>query len=190
VIIASDIDGVIADIEPEINRRISEQFGVEINDIKKDKFYMHERFDIEPVVMETFLQERVFNDDEFWLAATPMHENIDALKRIAVLHPVVLITGRHNHARAVTEDWLIEHAGFISYDALLMQSLQVKHRAMKFAGAEVMIEDRYAEAATIASQGHRSYVVERHYNVEHKEKDDGVIWVKNILEVAELEGLI
>lgn len=185
--VASDIDGVIADIEPELNRRISKHFSIELNEVKKDKFYMHERFDIEPKVMETFLQDEVFSDEDFWMAATPIQDNVHALRDIWLNHEVYLITGRHGHARDVTANWL-ELAG-IPYHALLTDSLQVKHRAMKFVNAELMIEDRYAEAYTIGTKGYRSYVVERHYNLEHKGKCDVVRWVNNVHDVIEIEGL-
>lgn len=187
MIVASDIDGVLADIEPELNRRISTHFGIDISEVKKDKFYMHDRFDIDPKEMENFLQTSVFNDDEFWLMAGPIEENTEALRKIYFEHEVVLVTGRHGPTRKVTKEWLRRE--LIPYHGLLMDSLQVKHRAMKYAGAELMIEDRYNEATTIATKGFRSYVVERHYNLEHKGKDDGIIWINDIHDVIKLENL-
>ena len=189
MIIGQDLDGCVANIEPELNRRISQHYGIEIDEVRKDKFYMHDRFDIEPREMERYLSEEVFSDPAFWEAAEPFKANILTLRLIAEAgHKIVFITGRHNTCRSATERWLEQHVG-VSH-VLMMQTLDTKHRALKYVGAEIMIEDRYHEALTIAQKGFRSYLLAKHYNVIHMGNDNVVRWVDTIEDVAMIEELI
>ena len=152
---------------------------------------MHQRFDIEPQIMTEFLNEQVFADETFWLEVEPYFENVKALFDLAWhnhKHKLVFITGRHTNVREVTHNWIVRKAN-LCYSALLMGALQTKHKAMKYIGADLMIEDRYNEALVIAQQGFRSYMIRRDYNIEHEGQQDNIIWVDDVEQVLIAEGI-
>lgn len=190
MIIASDIDGVIANIKPVIQERVADYFRVPAELVTPDKAAMQKMFGIDPADYTSFLQVGCFSDYDFWLSAPPIEENIEALNDLVWggEHELVLITGRKNTAREATCHWLIRNR--LSYNSLLMDALQLKHKAMKFCGAELMIEDRFEEAKTIAEQGYRSYLIRTGYNIQHETRRSGpIIWVDNINDVLDLEGI-
>lgn len=194
---AIDIDGVIADIEPSISRRIANEFnlGVEEGFVKrKDKFFMHERYDIDPETMDRFVRgPGVFGDPLFWDEALPIWENIDAIHKIGLLDRVIFITGRHEDARDATDRWLHSFVGDIGerYETLMCNTKDRKHKAMSMCGAEILIEDRPYEALIAAKKGFRSYVIRREYNLKDEFDEDiahdNITWVNNIWDVMEVE---
>ena len=186
-IIGVDIDGVLADLELPIKLAIEKEFGVKPDEQKRDEYYMHDRFNIDPKAMRIFLDE-LFYTPGFWASAEPFYDNIYALANHRGFD-IILITGRDNSARTETIEWLYNKCSYFTWRGLLMNTLQLKHQALKFCGASAMIEDRYAEAATIAAKGFNSYLIETHYNREFKGRDDGVVWVRDIADALKREGL-
>ncbi len=188
-IFASDIDGVLADIAPELHKRISLHFGVPKDEVRKDKYWMSERFNIDPKVMNMFV-DTCLSDENFWELVEPIEHNLRALKQLDPWpHRLILITGRHKEVRDVTEEWLVDHG--LNYHTVLMNTLSVKHKALKYCGAEFMIEDRYSEAKVIAEQGFRSYLLRTPYTLEYatEENPENLIFVNNVQEVLDLEGI-
>jgi uncharacterized HAD superfamily protein len=184
-IIAVDLDGVLAHTETEIQRRVQAHFGLEPEDeICKDKYLIEERYNIPAKEMEDFLQsEHVFESSDFWLLADPIKENLNAInKAVAYGHRIYIVTGRHGSCRESTEQWL-DQQGVVCH-GLLMDTIDVKHEAMKFLGAEMMFEDRFHEAKIIAQKGFKSYLIKRDYNyAQFTEQSDPLPMLKLVTNI-------
>lgn len=158
--IGTDLDGVLAHVEEEINKRIEKQFKVEVKDlhlIGYDKFFEDNELDA------TWLKKQ-WNDEWLWSRAVPDTENIEALLHWQSRgHEIHIITGRSQKETAmVTRAWLRKHG--IPIDNLSFEPIMYKLDYLRERNIPVMFEDMFFEANKIAAYGIPCYVVRRKYN--------------------------
>jgi uncharacterized HAD superfamily protein len=156
---------------------------------------MHDRFDVDPAEMKKFMRE-LFDSNEFWESCDAFDENINAFNSWCAAGRVHIVTGRGPDTRVGTTNWL-ENRG-VFYDALLHVPVGKKLRACRHLGADFLIEDRVEEAITCAAHGLKTYLIERDYNVVHKDTvaayeneklNENIVWVKDYAEIGVLENL-
>lgn len=193
--VCTDMDGVLANIEPDLEKRIVERFGAE----KKfpNSFYMDRRYDVPKKEMDDFVHNEVFSDPDFWLNAEPFQSNIDRLNKWYDGYDtkrIYIVTGRHGEqCREATELWLDKYG--IKHDAVFTDTKDIKAEVMKYVGADFIIEDRHEEVWSVAKRKRKAYLLEKHYNLEHKDKLvqgrylDNIIWVKSFLDIELKEGI-
>lgn len=199
IVFGSDIDGCLANIEPELERRIIEKFDLDEGSANKVEFYMHERFQVPQDAMKAFLYDEVFVDPTFWLAAEPFEFNIQVMTSWVLEHGAVpsLITARDTHTRTATELWAARNN--VPYSNLLFGTENNKHLAVKWTDCQFMIEDKYEEALSIHLQSDaRSYIYRTPYNEKFIPQfeygvrqgiinPDKLCWIDDYAEITERE---
>jgi uncharacterized HAD superfamily protein len=159
--IGVDLDGVTADIDTEMIRRL-EEAGYE-TDINKWHSYFME--DNHPHVPEGFFEDQ-FNDPNLWLNARPYEDAWHMVNKWwGEGHNVFFITCRPKSVWEITYRWLDDwsigfndvYAGLEKYKKLeLVEPLKL----------DLFIEDDPLEAAEIARIT-TSFLVDRPYNVRY-----------------------
>jgi uncharacterized HAD superfamily protein len=158
--IGIDLDGILAHIEIELNKRIEKTFDISLESLH---LIGYERFFVDNNLDSKWLQKQ-WVDEWLWSRASPNEENISAVldwqKRG---HEIHIITGRSQKETAmVTRAWLRKHG--LPIEHLTFEPIMYKVDYLKNRDIPVMFEDMFFEANKIASYGLPCFVVRRSYN--------------------------
>lgn len=167
--LAVDLDGVLADITPEVGNRIKQDFGI---DVPVEKYTFGEDFGLGEYeqIPDRWVFKTLFNDEWFWAKAKPYEENIRQLIRWSEQgHKIHIVTGRDKQkCGLVTLGWLRKHK--VPHDKLAFEPVMHKIVYIKDNDIPVIFEDRFYEANRCASFGVRAFVIKRKWNESYVDR--------------------
>jgi hypothetical protein len=189
--IVCDLDGVLADIEIEMVKRIYANLGIYPLEEKQHFFHLHQRYEVpSETILEFVTSDGCFRDPSFWGDARPYIGNVHTLKKWYdeyAIESIYYATGRKQWERDSTMEWLGKQG--LPCAGLFMDVKDEKHVFARALDADFLIEDRHGEAVVAASYGVKTYLIEHKYNTHFKEDEtsSNIIWVENIYKIRELE---
>lgn len=178
MILAVDIDGVIANTNAEMLHRYSEA-GVPVEDSAQEHFKWEDNFG-EPY--EGWVGDQM-KDPCFWLNALPYEDGWYMVNKwFADMHDVYFLTARWEEDETIQwlDMWDIPYNGLITN---IKKGCKWKH--VKSLGADIMIEDRPEEILSLAEHDVVTFVPSRTYNKSVMD-DDHIFTVSNLYEVDEI----
>lgn len=179
--IGIDLDGVIANVVPELVTRLK---GIGIVSDPKDwtSMYVEERH---PELPEKWASQQ-FSDPLFFLNAIADESAFYCVNRwFYGGHDVYIVTCRPEEFRDVTERWLDEWA--IPYNNLFMGARKYhKSEILSEVGCSLMVEDDGQEADAVAMSGIDSYLRLHPYNQAYRAN----FKVRKVRDLYAVDGVI
>ncbi|MFC1971260.1 hypothetical protein ACFLV0_04980 [Chloroflexota bacterium] len=153
--IGIDIDGVIADLVSAMLPILSETCGYAVTHADITEYDIGVALNIQGHMVHIW--KAVFNDA--FLIKVPMIQGaLDGLNRISK-HKIVLITGRPQETRVVTENWLGKNN--VKYDRLIFSR---QGKDIYSEEIDLFVEDQYKEACNMASAGIMTILLDQPWN--------------------------
>jgi uncharacterized HAD superfamily protein len=164
--IGIDLDGVIANVIPELVIRLG-KLGIKSNPEEWTSMYVEERH---PELPDGWASQQ-FQDPVFFLNAMADESAFYCINRWFYSgDDIFIVTCRPNELRDVTERWLDEWG--IPYNQLIMGAKRhAKFEILQENNCVVMIEDDGKEADNAAANGINSYLRLHPYNRSYKFKN-------------------
>lgn len=158
MILCLDLDGVIANIQDEINLRLQKDFDVEPS-YDWNTYYIEDRY---PDLPADWLDNQ-FADPTFWLNAKCYEDAWNMVNKwFMTSNDVFIATCRDESTLEVTERWLDEWE--INYNKLFVNQTRLeKYKVCHSIGADIFIDDDPHEI-NIASLHVPSYLRSHPYN--------------------------
>lgn len=150
-VVSFDLDGVLAEPpfgwNPAINRDVSMQPASEQTSIRQSE----SRDRLGKILTHTWYRFR-------YVLRPPRPGALEAVRIAAQAHPVIVLTGRHEHGRRQTQAWLEQHGFGQFVDDLIMNesrysSARYKEAVLRARQVVVHVDDDAATAALLARNG-------------------------------------
>ncbi len=163
-IIALDIDGVIADIQPEFAFRLKRDFGIDEDPYLWESY--RPAIQYAGIVSEEWVTDQL-NDVTFWRNVVPREDAWHMMNKWFMQgHDVYIITARGEHHKgsiAETEAWLDQWE--LNYNRLYhSQRGNEKYKVCLELEADFLVEDNVNEAKAASENGVTTYLLDHVYN--------------------------
>ena len=182
MIVACDLDGVLASTIDSILEEINNTFNLSLQ--AKDV----NNFSLEELLEANNIQPRwlyvLFKNEWFWGKVRPIDENISKIVDWHNRgHEIHIVTSRVKEVSIPTSAWLKRHG--VPHHRLQLIPTMKKVDYLKEINAECIIEDFFYEANRCAADGFPAFVVRRPYNKDFEPRVTNpiVYFIDNLAEM-------
>lgn len=186
-LIGVDLDGVIANPNPEFIRRAQVELKqtIDENDLTFGWELLSQKYNID----DKWFLKSLYKDEWFWAKTAPYEDSIETLHRWGELgHEVHIIADRPKDTITVTRGWLKRYK--VPFTQLTFEPIMHKVDYIKRLEIPVTFEDRFYEANKIGAFGIKSFIVRRPWNADFEPRVTNplVTFIDNLESATEFIG--